>query len=150
MEEEELTSLVLSDEKKSLPYESIISSFKKKVALENLDKKSEKYDFKFRNLLQHDQFKVINVTELRHNPTSLDFSCMVELLLPKGQGAFGDSQSRYPISGNISIFPKNEKSKIDRLARLLNMPLDMVITVHPKGTKVFPVPEVFTLKTFAE
>lgn len=53
MEEEE-TGLILSDEKKTSPYECIISSFKKEVALENLDKKNEKYDFRLRNFLQHD------------------------------------------------------------------------------------------------
>ena len=75
---------------------------------------------------------------------------MLEVLLPKGQGAFGDSQNRYPISGNISIYPKNEKAKVDRLARLLNMPSDMVITVHPRNAKTLIVPEVLTIKTFGE
>jgi len=53
MEEEEI-GLVLSDEKKSLPYDCIISSFKKEVSLENLDKNNSKYDFRLQNFLQHD------------------------------------------------------------------------------------------------
>lgn len=75
---------------------------------------------------------------------------MLELLIPKNQSATGESQTRYPVSGNISIYPKNEKAKVERLARLLNMPTDMVFSVHPRGTNIFTVPEVLTLKTFGE
>jgi hypothetical protein len=73
----------LSDVKRKLPYECIMTSFKTEKKLADLNKDSSSYDFKFRNWLRHDTLRILNVTELRDHPTEDTFTCLMELLLPK-------------------------------------------------------------------
>jgi hypothetical protein len=100
----------LKDIRKKLPFECLITSFSTEMKFSELDKTSDKYDFRFRNWLQCDTFRIMNVAELREHPTEDSFTCLMELLLPKNQSKYKNSDLRYPVAGNISIYPTNTKA----------------------------------------
>lgn len=148
MEEEAPSNL--SDTPRQLPYECIISSFKTEKPLSSLDKDDSKYDFKFKNFLQHDTLRILNVTELREHPDPTNFTLLMELLLPKTQKNFGNTDLKYPVSGNIAIIPKNSKKQVQRFLKYLNMQGDNIFSVSSKQGYKLMTPEVVSLQHFAE
>lgn len=140
----------LKDEKKKLPFECLISSFSKEKQFSELNKNSDKYDFRFRNWLQCDTLRIMNVAELRDYPSEDSFTCLMELLLPKTQKNFKSTNLKYPVAGNISIYPTNTKEKVERLAKLLNTPKDMIYQVKSLNGSKYRIPEVVSLENFAK
>jgi hypothetical protein len=59
---DEETPSHLKNDKKPLIYDCIISSFKKESPINELKSDNPKYDFKFKNWLEHDTLRVLNVT----------------------------------------------------------------------------------------
>jgi hypothetical protein len=73
----------LKDVKRELPFNCIMTSFKTEKKLTELNKENTNYDFRLKNFLACDTYRVLNVTELRDHPTEDSFTCLMELLLPK-------------------------------------------------------------------
>lgn len=54
----------------------------------------------------------------------------------------------YETGGNIQIFPRNPKSKVERMKALLNFTVDYIFTTKANGHKKLPIPSPLSTETF--
>ncbi len=54
----------------------------------------------------------------------------------------------YETGGNIQIYPRNTKSKVERMKALLNFTVDYVFTTKTASHKKLPIPSPLSTDTF--
>ena len=117
---------------KGLQFSCIISSFSQEKSIAQHRKNAEECTFKTQNYLKSQTLRVSSVSELRQNPSATNFTKYIEL-----EG----STEPYKTAGNISIYPRNSKSKVDRMKTLLGFSVNYIFTIKPnKQDKLLPVP----------
>jgi len=121
------------------PFSCTISSFVQEKSIAELRKNMDDFGFKAKNYLSHQTLIVSSVTELRQNPSQNNFTKYIELT-----GWTGG----YITGGNIAIYPKNTKSKIDRMKQLLNFSVNYIFTVKSSTFKKLPIPSPISTDTY--
>lgn len=117
---------------KGLQFECIISSFSQEKSIAQHRKSTEGYTFKTQSYLNAQTLRVASVSELRQNPSATNFTKYLEL-----EG----STEPYKSGGNIAIYPRNSKPKVEKIKQLLGFSVNYVFTIKPnKPDQQLPVP----------
>lgn len=80
-----------------------------------------------------------SISELRANPSQTNFCKLVEL-----SGWNGG----YTTGGNIEIYPRNTKNKVERMKHLLNFSVNYVFTIEGNSSKKPSIPSPISSDTF--
>jgi len=130
--EEDAPSNPLLNQPKGLQYSCIISSFSQEKSIAQHRKSADEYLFKVQSYLNSQSLKIASVSELRQNSSASNFTKYIEL-----EG----STEPYKSGGNIAIYPRNSKSKVDRMKALLGFSVNYIFTTKPnKDDKLLPLP----------
>lgn len=120
-------------------YTTTISSFAAEQPISEQKKHSQDLNFKAQAYLEHKTLQISSISELRLNPSQNNFSKYVELTGWKED---------YETGGNIQIFPRNTRSKVERMMTLLNFTVNYVFTTKVNTHKKSPVPSPLSTDTF--
>lgn len=123
----------------STHYTTTISSFAAEKPISEQKKQGHELSFKTQTYLEHKTLEISSISELRQNPSQTNFCKYVEL---KGW------KEDYETGGNIQIFPKNTRSKVERMMTLLNFTVNYTFTTKVNTHKKSPVPSPLSVDTF--
>lgn len=120
-------------------FSTIISSFATEKSIAEQAKNCSDLSFKAQSYLKNQTLQIVSISELRQNPSQTNFCKLVELKGWKGG---------YETGGNLQLYPKNTKSKIERMMNLLNFTVNYIFTTKQNSHKKCPVPSPLSVNTF--